>query len=267
MYRRRALSRLEAPEQLDQAVKLVTVPGWLITAALLIAVAGAAGWATFATVARTVSASGVITHSAGVSPLDAVIGGQINRVWVTADQQVRKGTPLYRVVDSAGQATVVRSPWDAEVTTWLAREGQVLSPGQQVGEFVRLDTPGDKLQATVYLLAGDASLVHPGSPVQLEADAAPASVFGTLHGDVTSVGRFPQTEQSLTAFLGDTVDVRQLLAAGSVVAVTIKLAPDASAPSGLMWSKAGPPFALNSLSHVTARFTVAQEHPISWLAP
>jgi multidrug resistance efflux pump len=267
MYRRRALSQLEAPEQLDQAVQLVTVPGWLVTVTLLVAVAAAAGWATFATVSRTVSASGVITHSSGVSSLDATVGGEISQVWVTPDERVHKGTPLYEVVDGGGDATVVDSPWDADVATWLAREGQVLSPGDEVGQFVRLDAPGDRLAATVYLPVGDASLVHVGAPAQLEVDAAPAAVFGTLRGQVTSVGRIPQTQQSLTAFLGDTVDVRPILAAGGVVAVTVRLAPDPSTRSGLSWSKSGPPFALSSLGHVTARFTVAQEHPIDWLAP
>src|SRR5262249_39956368 len=140
-----------------------------------------------------------------------------------------------------------------------------LAPGMTVAELVRLDTPGDRLQARVYLRSAYAPMVRSGVPVELEADSAPAAVFGTLHGTVLSVGQFPETESSLRTFLGGSVDVRRLLAGGSVVAVTVALVLDAASASGLRWSKSGPPFALSSLTEVTAQFTVAREHPMSWL--
>lgn len=265
MFRRRALGQLEAPEQLDEAVRLATVPGWLVTIALVLAVGGAAVWATVSTVPRTVRASGVITHSSGVSRLDAVVGGQVTQVWAGANKRVYKGAPLYSLAGPDGAVQIVASPWDAYATTWLAREGQLLRPGDKVAELVRLDTPGDRLQSTVYVQANYAPLIRAGVPVQLEVGAAPAAVFGTLRGKVASVGRFPETEQSLRAYLGDNADVRRLLAGGSVIAVTVALELDPRAPSGLRWSKSGPPFGLSSQSEVTARFTVAEEHPVSWL--
>jgi multidrug resistance efflux pump len=265
MYRRRALSRLDAPEQLDEAIRLATVPGWLITVALVLAVGGTAVWAAVATVPRTVDARGVITHSAGVSSLDAVVGGLVTQVWAGVDQRIYKGRPLYSLAGTSGAVQVVTAPWDAYVTSWLAREGQLLQPGMTVAELVRLDTPGDRLQARVYLRSSYAPMVTAGVPVELEADAAPAAVFGTLHGTVVSVGQFPESEDSLRAYLGDSADVHGLLAGGNVVAVTVALELDPGSASGLRWSKAGPPFGLSSQSEVTAQFTVAEEHPVNWL--
>lgn len=265
MFRRRALSRLDAPEQLDEAVRLATVPGWLITAALVLVVGGAAGWASTATVPRTVDARGLVTHSAGVSSLHATVGGLVTQVWARVGQRTTKGSPMYGLTTAQGGVHLVKAPWDAYVTSWLAREGQLLQPGVTVAELVRLDTPGDRLQARVYLRSSYAPMVRSGIPVEMEADAAPAAVFGTLRGTVVAVGQFPETENSLRAFLGEAADVRRLLADGSVVAVTVSLALDPDSPSGLQWSKAGPPFRLASQSELTARFTVAEEHPVDWL--
>jgi hypothetical protein len=141
----------------------------------------------------------------------------------------------------------------------------MVEPGTPVADLERLDTPGDALQAVVFVPAAAAPLLQPGYQVTVVADAVPSTVFGTLSGTVTQVGSFPETELSMRTFLGSGADVRRLLGAGSVIRVTVPLRTDADSPSGLRWSKSSPPFQLNSESTITARFTIATEHPISWL--
>lgn len=264
-FRREALRRLEGPEQLDEAVRLATVPSWLATAALLLVLGVTAVWAIAGEVARTVDADGVLIHSSGISGLDATQSGQVTRVWVAPNQRVARGRPLYSLVDGAGKIRTVDSPWDAYVVVWLVNEGQVVQPGTRVADLERLDAPGDALQAVVYLPAAYAPLMSPGLGVEVAAEAAPRAVFGTLRGTVASVGVFPETDASLRAFLGDRDDVGRLLADGTVVRVTVNLDPNPASPSGLHWTKSPPPFRLNSASRVTARFTVAVEHPIDWM--
>jgi multidrug efflux pump subunit AcrA (membrane-fusion protein) len=266
-FRRQALRQLRAPEQLDEVVRLATVPAWLMTLALAFGVASAGVWATVVTVPRVVRAAGVLVHSNGVSPLDALDRGQVIQIWGAANRRVAKGTPLYSVLAADGQVQVVNAPWDAYVVNWRVAEGQLLQPGTRVAELERLDNPGDALQAVAYVPAASAPLLRVGNLVEVAADAVPSTVFGTLRGRVSSVGAFPETEESLKAFLGSGVDARRLLAGGSVVRVTVPLDVDPVAPSGLRWSKASPPFALNSASQITALFTVAQERPIDWLLP
>ncbi|WFE53401.1 MULTISPECIES: hypothetical protein [unclassified Micromonospora] len=264
-FRRQALRQLEAPEQLDRAVRLTTVPHWLATAALVIVVVAAGVWSVRTVVPRTVEAAGVLIHSNGISALDAIESGQVTKVWASPHQRVTKGTPLYSLRTLDGKVVVENAPGDAYVVVWLVSEGEIVTPGTHLADLERLDTAGDALQAVVYAPAVAAPLLQPGVPVEVAAAAAPRNVFGTLAGQVATVGAFPETEASLRAFLGTGPDVRRLLAHGSVIRVTVALVPDPAAPGGLRWTKTPPPFQLNSASEVTAWFTVDEEHPIDWL--
>jgi multidrug efflux pump subunit AcrA (membrane-fusion protein) len=264
-FRRQALQQLEAPEQLDRVVRLTTVPSWLTTVALILAVVAAGVWAVRTVVPRTVQAAGVLIHSNGLSALDAADSGQVTKVWAAAHQRVTKGTPLYSLRTGHGSVDVVTAPSDAYLVSWLVAEGGFVTPGAHVADLERLDTPGDKLQAVVYAPAAAAPMLQPGITVEVAAAAAPRNVFGTLSGRVVDVGAFPETESSMRAFLGAGQDLRRLLAGGSVVRVTVVLDVDLASADGLRWSKAPPPFQLNSISEVTAWFTVAREHPIDWL--
>jgi multidrug efflux pump subunit AcrA (membrane-fusion protein) len=264
-FRGQALRQLEAPEQLDEVTRLATVPAWLATAALAAVVVAAGAWSVLGTVTRTVQAPGVLTHATGISQLDVTAAGQVTHVWAQPNQRVTKGTPLYSLQSSAGAVSVVTSPWDAYVVSWLISDGQLVGPGTQAAGMERLDAPGDSLLAKVYVPASLAPQLAPGMPVELQTPAAPAAVFGTLRGAVAAVGSFPETEASLRAFLGKGFAVGPLLADGNVIAVTVRLETDPASPSGLRWTKAGPPFRLASLSQLSASFTAAKEHPIHWL--
>ncbi len=264
-FRKQALRQLEAPEQLDESVRLATVPGWLATAVIVVVVSAAGIWAATATIPRTITGVGVLTHSAGVSRLDATVAGRITRVWATPEQRVSRGDPLYTLQDDTGTLRTEASPYDAYVVNWLVRDGQVVQLGDRVADMERLDTPGDELLARVYVPAAVAPSLQPGIQVEVQPDAVSTAVFGSLHGVVVAVGSFAETEQSLHAFLGEGRDVRDFLAAGSVVGVSVRLDPDPQSPTGLRWSKAGPPFRLTSQSQLAARFTVSRERPLSWL--
>ncbi|MEV4708485.1 HlyD family efflux transporter periplasmic adaptor subunit [Actinoplanes sp. NPDC049316] len=265
MFRRQALRRLEAPEELDDVVRLATVPGWLLTVALLVAVGTAGAWAVWGTVDRTIRAAGVLVHSNGVSGVDATFSGQIVKVWTSANVRITKGTPVYSARRANGTVETVGAPWDAYVVGMAVSEGRLVQPGTRIAEMERLDTPGDALQAVVFFPASSAPLLRPGNTVAVTAPAAPSTVFGTMVGEVTEVGAFPETPESLRAFLGSGPDVPGLLAGGSVVRVVVPLHTDPASPSGLRWTKASPPFQLNSTSQITAVFTIAREHPITWL--
>jgi multidrug efflux pump subunit AcrA (membrane-fusion protein) len=264
-FRRQALAQLEAPEQLDEVIRVATVPTWLITSALCIAVLAAGTWAVRATVPRVVAAPGVLVHANGVSGLDSAGGGQVTKVWAKVGQRITSGTPLYSVETADGTTATINAPWDAYVVSWAVSEGQLLQPGTRVADLEQLDAPGDALEAVVFVPATSAPLLKAGLPVDVIAEAAPSTVFGSLSGTVSSVAAFPETAASLQAFLGSGADPARLLGAGSVIRVTVALRADPNSPSGLHWSKTAPPFQLNSESAIMAQFTISKEHPISWL--
>jgi multidrug efflux pump subunit AcrA (membrane-fusion protein) len=265
MFRRQALHQLSAPEQLDEAVRLASAPGWLLTAVLAAVVAGAFGWASVDTVPRTVSAIGVLIHSNGVTVFDAPQGGQVVKVWVTANQPVTAGTPVYSVRGADGRIVTMNAPWDANVVALVVSEGQVIQPGSRIAELERLNAPGEQLEAVVFVPAALAPRLLPGVPAQVTTPVAPSTVFGTMRGTVSTVGAFPETEETLHTLLGAGRDVRPLLAKGSVIRVIVPLLTDPASPTGLHWSKTSPPFGLTTQTQVTALFTVARERPIDWL--
>jgi multidrug efflux pump subunit AcrA (membrane-fusion protein) len=265
MFRKAALRQLNAPEQLDQAVRLVALPEWLLTVVLVAVVLGAAVWASIATVPQTVQGTGVLTHTNGVSQLDATASGQVMDVWVAPNQQLTAGTPLYSLQGLDGKVVTVNAPWDANVVALDVAVGQLVQPGTLVAELERIDTPGDVLEAVVFVPASAAPAVQLGMPAQLSVAAASSSTFGTLHGAVSAVGAFPETEESLHAFLGPNRNVQPFLTQGNVIRVVVRLDADPTSQSELKWSKSAPPFQLISQSQTTASFTVAWTHPIDWL--
>lgn len=264
-FRPAALRHLEAPEQLDQVVRLASAPVWLMATVLSVVLSVAVTWAVTGTVNTTVGAPGVLIHADGVSTLDATTSGQVARLWVPQGELAKSGTPLYSVQGTDGRIHTVDAPWDAYVVSTTVAVGQLVEPGTPVADLERVNGTSDPLEAVVFVPAADAPAIVPGKEVTLTAAAVPSSVFGTLRGAVTSTGEFPETTQSLRAFLGDDASTGTYLAAGSVIRVVIKLATVTGAPTELAWSKANPGFALNAESSVQASFVVAAQHPIEWL--
>jgi hypothetical protein len=264
-FRPAALRQLEAPEKLDEVVRLASAPVWLMAAALTVIVVVVATWASVGTVSTTVGAPGLLIHANGVSTLDATASGQVTRLWVPPDGFAVGGTPLYSIQDASGQVRTVGVPWDAYVMSTVVTVGQLVEPGTPVASLERVSGASDPLEAVVFIPATMAPAVRPGSQVSLTAAAVPVSVFGTLSGTVESVGEFPETTSSLRAFLGDGAATRGYLTAGSVIRVVIKVATMPGSAGDLRWSKASPGFKVNSESSVQASFVIAKEHPVNWL--
>jgi hypothetical protein len=264
-FRPAALRHLEAPEQLDQVVRLASAPSWLMTVVLSAIVSVAATWAVSGSVKTIVGAPGVLIHANGVSTLDATAGGQVARLWVPPGALAKGGAALYSVQGADGQVRTVDAPWNAYVVSTSVAVGQLVEPGTPVADLERVSGASDPLQAAVFVPAAAAPAIQPGTEVTLTAAAVPSAVFGTLRGTVTSVGRFPETAQSLKAFLGEDASTGNYLAAGSVIRVVIKLATVTGTPTELAWSRSSPGFELNAESSVQASFVVAAQHPIEWL--
>jgi multidrug efflux pump subunit AcrA (membrane-fusion protein) len=264
-FRRQALRHLEQPENLDRVARLTTVPSWLLTVALVVTVLAAGAWTGTATLDREVTAGGVLIHPHGVSDFDAAETGRVVKVWADRNEPVAKGTPIYSVQDDSGGIVTVPAPWDAYVVSLLIAEGQVIERGARVAELERLDAPGDALQAVLFVSAASAPMLSAGQPVHVDVAAVSTTVFGTLQGEVGTVGAFPETEDSLRAFLGSGRDVRPFLADGSVVRVVVLLHTDPESPTGLLWSKASPPFRLTSISEVDGRIVVGRDRPLDWV--
>ncbi|MEU5695264.1 HlyD family efflux transporter periplasmic adaptor subunit [Actinosynnema sp. NPDC020468] len=246
-FRKRALDSLESPEQLDEVARLAPVPAWLTALALTAVVVAAGAWSVFGTVPRTVSAPGVLTRAVGVSTVDATRAGLVTAVLARSGERLERGQALYELTDADGGTLTVGSPWTAYLVGTLVSPGQWVATGTGVANLERLDGPDDRVRAVVYVAAEAARSVRAGMPVELTGAPGPAA------GVVREVGAFPETAESLRAFLGRNRDVTPFLAAGPVVAVTVDPTGDLARDR---WASQGV---------VTARVTLAEEHPVDWL--
>jgi HlyD family secretion protein len=121
---------------------------------------------------------------------------------VSPNDLATKGAPLYSVQGTDGQVRTVAAPWDAYVVSVIVTNGQFVQPGTPIATLEEVTGPSDPLEAVVFMPAAAAPTIPLGIGVTVNAPSAPSSIFGTLRGTVASVGNFPETTDSLQAFLG-----------------------------------------------------------------
>lgn len=112
-----------------------------------------------------VQASRVQTISAGEA-------GTVRTVYVTQNQQVRKGERIYRL--DGGEA--VESEIDGEVTGLFIKEGDVVSAGETVAEIIDMTRLEVELNVDEY----DVRAVSPGAEVSVTVLAADRQIDGTV---------------------------------------------------------------------------------------
>jgi hypothetical protein len=266
-FRRKALARLQSPEELDLPVRLARPQGWLVLSVAVVVLAVAGVWAVKGTVTAHLDAPGVLTHGEGSYVLQSPIAGQVVDVRAQPGQLLPAEAPLLDVRTPAG-VRQVRAVVPGRVVALLADIGAVVSAGTNVATLERMRRPSDPLVALVYVPAGSGSSVPVGAGVELTVPTAPADRYGRLRGTVAGIGQSPQSKAQLAAFLGDGSLAAALTAKGDAVAVVVKLAASASTRSGYRWSKAGgPPAPPASMTPVSATVQLTSQRPVDWLLP
>ena len=245
-------------------VRLASAPAWLMGAALVVIVAVAAVWASVGTVASTVAAPGVLIHADGVSTLDATTAGQVVKWYVAPDDLATKGAPLYSVAGTDGQVRTVSAPWDAYVVSVVVTNGQYVQPGTPIATLEEVTGGSDPLEAVVFIPAAAAPTIPLGTRVTLSAPSAPSSIFGTLSGTVASVGNFPETTDSLQAFLGEGGGT-QSSSTPAAWCGSWSSWPRCRARDQTRLVKPSPGYTLDSEAAAEALFVVSKQHPIDWL--
>jgi hemolysin D len=84
---------------------------------------------------------------------------------------------------------VMRAPLDGVVFGLVPS-----SPGYAAGsgETLVKVVPGGQLEAKIYLTNRDVGFVHPGQKAQIRVDAFPYTQFGSITGELKSIGSLPQ---------------------------------------------------------------------------
>ncbi|MFC9397416.1 HlyD family efflux transporter periplasmic adaptor subunit [Streptomyces sp. NPDC057027] len=266
-FRRNALSKLQSPEELDVPVRFARPQGRLVLAVTVVVMAAAGFWALTGTVTSKVNAPGLLTHAEGTYLLQSPVAGQVTEVLVEEGRPVAPGAPLLTVRTEQGDRPV-RAVAGGRVTTLYARLGSVVTTGADVATVERVTDRDAPLRAVLYLPGDTAAALRVGAPVDLGVQSVPRDRYGVLRGRVAAVGRTPQTQAQLGAFLGDAGLAARFSRAGDPVAVLVTLDRSPATASGYAWSSSdGPPHAPESGTPVTGAVHLSAQRPVDWLLP
>jgi HlyD family secretion protein len=174
-----------------------------------------------------------------------------------------------RLADLSAQlelASQVVSTHDGLVVEVLAGKGDVVTINQPV---LSVEEPIRLLEALIYMPPqSEAERIRPGMIVQLSPVTAVKQRYGYLIGQVTSVSKYPSSEQGMLAVFNNPGLVRDLSKQGSPVAVTVALIPDNGTKSGYRWSSSvASQLDLRSGTLTDATFTIEVQKPISLVIP
>ena len=174
-----------------------------------------------------------------------------------------------RLADLTAQlelASNVVSTHDGLVVEVLVSKGDIVTVNQPV---LSVEEPVRSLEALIYMPPqSEAKRILPGMTVQLSPVTARKERYGYLVGKVTSVSKYPSSEQGMQAVFNNPGLVRELTKQGPPIAVAVALIPDSGTQSGYRWSSsAASQLELSSGTLAAASFTIEVQKPISLVIP
>ncbi|MEO1347957.1 MAG: NHLP bacteriocin system secretion protein [Cyanobacteria bacterium J06635_15] len=164
----------------------------------------------------------------------------------------------------------IKSPQTGCILEVTASVGQVVSPGTPIGTLQVAGEDEAVIETSVlYFDIKDGKQIQPGSKVLWSPSPVKRERFGSVVGEVVSVSPFPVTREGVTAVVGNPELAEQLIGqTGGKIEVIAQLKSDPTTLSGYQWSSsAGPDVKLTLGTTATARITVEERAPITFLLP
>lgn len=159
----------------------------------------------------------------------------------------------------------VKSPTDGLISELAVKPGALVSPNDLVAI---VEQRSDKLELAAFFEIGRGKRLVKG----MDARVAPASVerdlYGSIVGEVVTVGSLPETQAGLVALLGNEALAAEAMSAGAPLRAIISLEPDPSTPSGLRWtSSKGPDLKITAGEQAAATVTIEEKLPVDLVIP
>jgi HlyD family secretion protein len=193
------------------------------------------------------------------------INTQRNNLLDLEQQVLEASNTLNELLVSTEQSREVVSPVDGTIVGIATKIGAQIADGDQI---VVIEGKGGNLMMVGYFPIAQGKKLQPGMVAQVSPTTIERDIYGSINGQVTAVGEFPETEAGLLARLGNEALVDEMMASGPPIAVTISLDLDPNAISGLAWSSSyGPPVKVTSGTTASASVTAQNAVPIGLLLP
>jgi HlyD family secretion protein len=184
--------------------------------------------------------------------------GQENRVDATRRQ-------LDELEREREASTEVKSPFAGRVIEVVATTGDLVAGGSRL---VTMESFEGDLTAVFYVSATEGKKVKEGMEVRVAPATVKPEEYGFMMAEVISVGDYPESPESLMRTLRNQNIVGALTGDGAPFQVVAQLHKDESTQSGFRWSSAsGPPVQVFSGTPLSAKVTVEERRPISYVIP
>ena len=97
LFRKSALQKLSSPEQLDQAITIIKLQGWIGLFALGALLVGVFVWSIVGSIPEKVRGNGVLINSSGLLSVTYASGGVVKGIFLENGEKVFKGQVIARI--------------------------------------------------------------------------------------------------------------------------------------------------------------------------
>ncbi|MFM8321266.1 MAG: HlyD family efflux transporter periplasmic adaptor subunit [Chloroflexota bacterium] len=248
-FRPQALAKLTSPEQLDQLIRVTTLPGWLALAGLACLLAPLLAWGVWGSLETRLAAQGVLLPVGGLCLVSAPQDGLVDQAHTWLGEQIEPGQMVMTLRSAqTGALQEVVSRCGGVVMDLPVQAGQPVEHGQ---ELLMVEPAGPVLEAVVYVPLEQAYSLAPGMAARFAPAGTQAAGNGYLLGEVRWVGQYPVDPQALGQSLGSQSLAQVFLQSGPLVEVHINLTDLAGQYHWSLAHSAGRPLHSGTLGEVS----------------
>ena len=281
IFRKEALNRLKSPEELDEAIVLISPRGWLALAGCSLFVVVGIVWAFWVAIPVKVDTYGILYYSGKVDDISALQDGILEAVFVKEGQAVQKGQLLARMkiteVDNSAKLSdeqkkaleEMRAPYDGVVMEISNYSITTLSKGAPILLLSPLGDNKKDLMGTAFVSVLDTKKIKQGMKVEIEIASVKHEQSGYLLGTIEQVASVPSSKtairsifknENLSLFIENRIPI-------APQHVLIRLARKPGRLTGYRWTGKEPEGSITPGTVFKGHITIDQNHPIDYLTP
>jgi len=264
IFRHDSVAKLSSPKQLSNLLVVVRLRGWVVLLSMVVIILSVLIWSVMGQIPIIVTGNGILLSPNGQFSINSPEGGVVKEIFVKIDQEVPRGSPL--VALSTG--VVISAPRDGKIFQMSVSSGEYVRVGEVLLWFESKICPDD-LVMYGFVSTAVGERIKEGMFATMDLGAVDAQKYGQVVGRVKHVSPYAVSSTFNQLKVIPSAKLREDLTKGSSVELIIiqpQLNPDN--PSGLAWSFGqGPPHTLTPGAMGTARVTIENKRPISYLIP
>ena len=269
LYRKAALERLEAADQLDKLIKITSPLSWFALLGSTLIIVVALIWSFTGSLPSTVTASGVIVGAnTSTNTYLAPSGGTVEML-VREGDAVEIDKPVVRITVN-GFSTEYVSDQRGVVSEILNDNGATVKQNDELFRVFPHMSVGQKQVVVCYIPITDVDKVRRGMKATISLISADSNVYGHMEGRIINVDSWATSTKGIEAVVGtDNIMSNTFTREGSVSAVTCELVPSKPgipSVSGYYWSNAkGDQLEIKDRMMCSVKIITKEERPITKL--